>query len=190
MGMLTYYCEASHLVVVLEGEFDALAVAEIRPELEQIQHAHAGNVIVDLSKVSFIDSSGIGALVFLYKRLVERGSNLALLGVKGQPSELLHMLRIDRVILIYPDLNTYMAEIVQADPKINLSPFVLRVLRSLLFHLRCVLPLRCSTVDSGAVVERFLRGGHVICLPTPDFHCRILQGACIGKRQGPWQVHV
>ena len=115
MGMLTYYCEASHLVVVLEGEFDALAVAELRPELEQIQQEHVGNVVVDLSEVSFIDSSGIGALVFLYKRLVERGSNLALLGVNGQPLELLRMLRIDRVIQIHADLNAYMAEVVVTD---------------------------------------------------------------------------
>jgi anti-sigma B factor antagonist len=80
-------------VFKVEGDFDAAAARELRPLLESL--AAAGkNVTVDLSSVDFIDSSGVGALVFLHKRLVAAGHKLVVTGLKGQPLELLTYLRL------------------------------------------------------------------------------------------------
>ncbi len=43
------------------------------------------DVALDVSKVTFIDSSGVGGLVFLYKRLNAKGCKLELSGLAGQP---------------------------------------------------------------------------------------------------------
>ncbi len=87
------------LVIKLDGEMDALGCCNIRPELEQITESEASNnVVLDLSLVSFLDSSGVGAIVFLYKRLKARQRKLEISGVHGQPQELMELLRIDKVI--------------------------------------------------------------------------------------------
>jgi len=86
------------LVVKLCGEMDALGCTKIRPGLEQIAGTEHSNVALDLSQVSFLDSSGIGAIVFLYKRLKAQERTLVIVGVQGQPQELMKLLRIDSAI--------------------------------------------------------------------------------------------
>ena len=64
-----------------------------RAYIERLAEA-AGDVVLDLSKVRFIDSSGLGALVFLHKRLVSKGHKLKIVGLKGQPLQLLTNLHL------------------------------------------------------------------------------------------------
>ena len=68
------------------------------PRLEQITGTEHSNVELDLSQVSFLDSSGIGAIVFLYNRLKAQERSLMIVGVQGQPQELMKLLRIDSAI--------------------------------------------------------------------------------------------
>ncbi|MES9857111.1 MAG: STAS domain-containing protein [Sedimenticola sp.] len=87
------------LIIELQGEFDAEGVARIRPALENIAEADGiSRVFLDLNGVSFLDSSGIGAIVFLFKRLRTRQLELELIGVHGQPRELIELLRINKAI--------------------------------------------------------------------------------------------
>ncbi|PSW05750.1 STAS domain-containing protein [Photobacterium lipolyticum] len=92
--------ECGDLIVKLNGDFDALSVAEIRPDFEAITAEVQQQIILDLRQVGFIDSSGIGAIVFLYKRLKAEGRGLELTGARGQPKQLLELLRIHQVISI------------------------------------------------------------------------------------------
>ncbi len=88
-----------NLTVGLRGEMDALGCTHIRPELEQITHSETNNnVVLDMKQVSFLDSSGVGVIVFLYKRLKAQDRTLEITGVQGQPQELMELLRIDKVI--------------------------------------------------------------------------------------------
>lgn len=85
--------------IAAKGEFDALGCKDIRKDLETYASEYIGLCIeFDLEEVSFIDSSGIGAIVFLYKRMLEHNGSLKLKGVKGQPKELLTLLRVDNAI--------------------------------------------------------------------------------------------
>ncbi len=89
----------SDINVSLEGEFDANGCKEIREELESLVDGAIGRLLIlDLENVSFIDSSGIGAIVFLYKRALENEGNLRLRNVTGQPQELITLLRVDKAI--------------------------------------------------------------------------------------------
>ncbi len=80
-------------LLTVDGDFDAAAARDLRPRIEQLAQA-AGDVVVDLSSVEFIDSSGVGALVYLHKRLIAAGHRLKVVGLKGQPLELLTYLRL------------------------------------------------------------------------------------------------
>ena len=83
----------------LSGEMDALGCTKIREELDQILDTELNsNIALDLSQVSFLDSSGIGLIVFLFKRLKSQSRTLQIIGVQGQPQELISMLRIETAI--------------------------------------------------------------------------------------------
>jgi anti-anti-sigma factor len=87
-----------NLIIQLSGEMDALGCSKIRPALEAISKLAYPHTVMDIEQVSFIDSSGIGAIVFLFKRLKEQGRSLEIVGVQGQPQELMKLLRIDAAI--------------------------------------------------------------------------------------------
>ncbi|UTV26737.1 STAS domain-containing protein [Photobacterium atrarenae] len=86
------------ITLTLANEFDAYAAKQLEAELDVLSQTEQPEVIIDLTHVSFIDSCGIGAIVFLYKRLKSRGRSLRLLNVNGQPRQLINMLRIDKAI--------------------------------------------------------------------------------------------
>jgi anti-anti-sigma factor len=72
----------------LPEDLDAASMEELRPTFESLAR-NADDVELDLSAVRFIDSSGVGGIVFLYKRLRAAGYNLWLTGVSSQPRRLL-----------------------------------------------------------------------------------------------------
>jgi len=86
------------LLVKLRGEMDALGCTHIRRELEKITDTENNNVVLDMSQVSFLDSSGIGAIVYLFKRIKAQDRTLVIVGTKGQPQELITLLRINTAI--------------------------------------------------------------------------------------------
>ncbi len=95
----------NNLMIKLSGEMDALGCSKIRPNLEEITTLQHQHIVLDISSISFIDSSGIGAIVFLFKRLKEQGRSMEIIGVQGQPQELMKLLRIDSAIPLSLALN-------------------------------------------------------------------------------------
>jgi len=86
-------------IIKLHGEMDALGCTHIRTELEQITNSDSEtNVVINMDQVKFLDSSGVGLIVFMYKRLKAKGRTLEIVDVHGQPQELMELLRIDTVI--------------------------------------------------------------------------------------------
>ncbi len=75
------------VVVAPEGDIDIARVAEFRAALSRA--AGAPTVVVDLSGVSFIDSSGLGALVELDNRLRRDRRQLAVVAPAGTAAALL-----------------------------------------------------------------------------------------------------
>ena len=88
------------LIKYLDGPMDALAVESLRAELDALVNEGKQHVTLNFSKVDFIDSSGIGAIVFLFKRLSSQQRKLWLEQVNGQPLQLIQYLRIDQAITL------------------------------------------------------------------------------------------
>ncbi|WP_343563398.1 STAS domain-containing protein [Kiloniella sp. b19] len=82
----------------ITGYFDAETVAVLEDDLANLIEKETGRLILDLSTVDFIDSSGIGSIVFLFKRLRVQNRELVLKGVHGQPARLLKSLKVDQAI--------------------------------------------------------------------------------------------
>ena len=82
----------------LEGSFDALSAPAARTALDALVSEHRSPVAIDMSALQSIDSSGIGAVVSVYKRVLAQGGRLSVQGLKGQPLALFQMLRLDRLM--------------------------------------------------------------------------------------------
>ncbi|HXU64427.1 MAG TPA: STAS domain-containing protein [Polyangia bacterium] len=87
----------THLAI--EGELDAVTVSDLRPDLEKLVKAKPTLVEVDLSTLRMVDSSGVGALVSLYKRVRAQGGSVVIKGLRDQPLAIFRLLRLDRVML-------------------------------------------------------------------------------------------
>jgi anti-sigma B factor antagonist len=94
------YCtttQANTVTLAISGELDALTVTDLRPELDKIVSEGGDRVVVDLSSLRLIDSSGVGALVSLFKRVRADGRGFEVTGTQGQPLSIFQVLRLDRV---------------------------------------------------------------------------------------------
>jgi anti-sigma B factor antagonist len=84
-------------VVALEGEIDLESSPELRDAL--LERVRAGPVLVDLSAVAYIDSSGIASLIEALQAARTRGTHFGL----SSPSEpALRVLRLARLETVFP----------------------------------------------------------------------------------------
>ena len=91
--------EAGVIRLSIEGELDAVTVSDLRTEIDKLLMRQIGRVEVDLSQLRMLDSSGVGALVSLYKQVRARGGEVVVLGLRDQPLAIFRLLRLDRVMV-------------------------------------------------------------------------------------------
>jgi anti-sigma B factor antagonist len=66
-------------------------------------------VIVDLGKVTFMDSAGLGELVFLHMAAEEQGRRLKLAGANPLVSELFELTRLSSIFEMFPTVEDALA---------------------------------------------------------------------------------
>lgn len=90
--------DGDRLRLVLSGAIDVSVAAEIAALADPVVASHTGEVVVDLTAVTFIDSSGVGALVALNNSLADRGLG-ALRVTPGPPNvmRVLHLVGLDEI---------------------------------------------------------------------------------------------
>jgi anti-sigma B factor antagonist len=83
--------------IEIAGELDATTVGELRPKLNAIVEERPEKVEIDLSRLRMVDSSGVGAIVALFKRVKANGAAFVVTGINGQPLSIFKVLRLDKV---------------------------------------------------------------------------------------------
>ena len=84
--------------LAIAGQLDALTSPDLRAEIDSIVESRPTRVEVDLSSLRLIYSSGVGALVSLYKRARAEGSRVEITGLRDQPLAIFRLLRLDGVL--------------------------------------------------------------------------------------------
>lgn len=98
MLTLTEHTDGNTRILRLAGALDGEGVATLRPQLMAAVSGPASDVLADLSGVTIIDGSGIGALAFLHRRLTAAGRKLGVSGAQGQPRDCLQDLGLTRML--------------------------------------------------------------------------------------------
>lgn len=90
------------LLVSLNGELDQYAAADLKSKIDiEIQASQKRNLIIDLSKVSLMDSSGIGLIVGRYKIIHSLGGKLAICGANEYVDKMITLSGIKKIIPLY-----------------------------------------------------------------------------------------
>lgn len=89
------------VIFSLAGSLDIGTVSMMRADLDALLSTGQYKVVFDLHDLEQIDSSGIGAIIALFKRVRSNKGEMKITRLVGQPHEIFSLLRLDRVFEIY-----------------------------------------------------------------------------------------
>ena len=100
------------LLVRLGGDLDLGVADKLRKALDnQLVEKRIKYLILYLSRVTFIDSSGLGVLLGRYKRLLHSGGKVILVGAQPQVKRILELSGILQIMEEFQDENKALAKI-------------------------------------------------------------------------------
>lgn len=92
---------AGHPVIRLNGEFDSYTCSRVRSVMIELIEKGTNDLLIDLTGVEYIDSSGLGVLVGGSKRINAKGGKIHLLILDSQIREVFRMTGLERIFPIY-----------------------------------------------------------------------------------------
>ncbi len=90
-------------ILALDGEVDLHRSPEIREAIAPMVEKKVPRLLIDLSKVSYIDSSGLALLIETLQRVQAYGGMFGLFGLRESVSAIFHVACLDQVFRIFPD---------------------------------------------------------------------------------------
>ena len=105
---ITVRSERGVVIAAVTGEIDISTAGGLRERLFELAEG-SEPLIVDLDRVTFIDSAGLGALVGTSRRAAEHGGSLRAVCTQPQTKKLLWMTGVDRRIPLEASLDEALA---------------------------------------------------------------------------------
>jgi len=84
-------------ILRIEGTLDAATAPDLRAVVDSIVDEGRLHITLELSSLRLIDSSGVGVIVSLFKRVRANGGQVRIQGLRDQPRAIFRLLRLDRV---------------------------------------------------------------------------------------------
>ena len=103
---LERHCSGRAEIVAMPERLDVSVAQSIRDELRGIVEAGSIWLLLDVSAVKFIDSSGLSVFISVLRQVRLRNGDVALIGVHDPVRALLELTRIHRVLQVYDDEST------------------------------------------------------------------------------------
>jgi anti-sigma B factor antagonist len=100
------------VVARLNGELDISGAESAGRRIAEAVPSSARGVVVDMSQLDFIDSSGVSMLFGLARRVGSRRQELRVVAPAGRPvARVLDIVEFDRAAPVHADLDSAVAEI-------------------------------------------------------------------------------
>jgi anti-sigma B factor antagonist len=100
MNFATRDRNGARIVTALESRIDAAGAIAFKDSMMAACDGASGRVVLDLSRVDFLDSSGLGALVAL-RQLLGAARPMELAGLTPPVARVLRLTRMDTVFVIH-----------------------------------------------------------------------------------------
>ncbi len=99
--MLTHVRKKDVLLVRLEGELDQCSASGIRRDLDMLlQDQRIKHLVLDMEKMPFMDSSGIGVILGRYRQLLLRGGTVSLMHLSPQVKRIYELSGMRQIIAL------------------------------------------------------------------------------------------
>ncbi len=98
--------DKKYLLIKVTGEMIAPECNQITDSFTDPVEYLAKPVIVDLTHVSYIDSRGLGVLVFLYTRIKKSGQRFFVVGVADDVKKVMRITALDTIFNLHPTLES------------------------------------------------------------------------------------
>lgn len=96
-------------VLPLKGEIDLHVSPVVTASLAAMIEKQPERMVVDLSKVTYIDSAGLAALIQAMQKVEGYGGKFCLAGLQETVRSIFEISRLDQVFQIFPDTDTALA---------------------------------------------------------------------------------
>lgn len=96
-------------ILPLDGEIDLHVSPEVAKSLRKMIENKPRQVVVDLTKVTYLDSSGLAVLIEGMQNVQKYGGKFGLAGVQEDVKHVFDIARLDQVFEIYPDVDSALA---------------------------------------------------------------------------------
>jgi anti-sigma B factor antagonist len=107
---LTSVSDGAVAVFALSGTLDIATSPTLRAALMEAADRDHHEMIVDLSQLEFLDSTGLGALIGAHKRAAEHQGAVRLVAQEGQILRLLRITGLLDVFSVYPNLDAALTD--------------------------------------------------------------------------------
>ncbi len=98
-------------VLSLIGEVDVSNVSQAREEALKLLEGGCNKMVVDIAGVTYMDSSGLGMLVGLLKRLKESDGKLAIAGAVERVRRLFEITGLQQIFALREDVAAALKEV-------------------------------------------------------------------------------
>ena len=98
-------------VLPLEGEIDLHVSPRVSEKLGEMIKQKPSRVVVDLSGVTYIDSSGLAILISAMQDVEDYGGRFAIAGLQENVRTIFETARLDKVFLMYPHVDAALAAV-------------------------------------------------------------------------------
>ena len=98
--------EDDRTIVSVRGDFDLQVAERVVAELEKVEASEPPLLVIDLSRLSFMDSSGMGVIAAAQARAVEGGRRLVLVRPPYSVRRAFELSGFEDVVTIVDDLDS------------------------------------------------------------------------------------
>ena len=98
-------------VLALSGEVDVSNVQRVREAALELLEQGAKNLVFDLAKTEYMDSSGLGVMVGLMKKVKELGGTLAVAAAQPQVKRLFEVTGLNQIMPLCDDVEGALKEV-------------------------------------------------------------------------------
>jgi anti-sigma B factor antagonist len=96
--------------LALAGEIDLHRSPEVKTQLQPLIQRKTARILLDLSRVSYIDSSGLAVLIEGLQSVLGYGGKLGIFGLQQSVKNIFEIARLDQVFQVYPDEASALAD--------------------------------------------------------------------------------
>ncbi len=99
-----FHKEKNKLKVIIEGEVDTFTAPKLRDQLDTIEINPHVFIELELSQVVYMDSTGLGVIVAIYKKVTRQNGNLKLVGLSNRLKRLFAITGLSELMNIEADV--------------------------------------------------------------------------------------